>query len=48
MLAVDVGCDIALVNKHVGRSHGSFSIVGDVKGKVAVIIQDIADGCGMS
>jgi len=45
MLAEDAGCDIALVNKYVRKSQEGFSIVGDVKDKVAVIVQDIADSC---
>ena len=29
------------------RSQSGVSIVGDVRAKIAVIVQDIADGCGM-
>ncbi len=45
MLAEDTGCDIAFLNRHVKKSQNGVSLVGDVKGKIAVIVQDIADGC---
>lgn len=45
LLAEDTGCDIALVNRHVSNSKDGFSLVGDVKDKIAIIVQDIADGC---
>jgi len=45
MLANDTGCDIAFLNKHMKRSQSGVDIVGDVKGKLAVIVQDIADSC---
>eukprot|EP00026_Physarum_polycephalum_P012066 Phypoly_transcript_12336.p1 GENE.Phypoly_transcript_12336~~Phypoly_transcript_12336.p1 ORF type:complete len:322 (+),score=43.16 Phypoly_transcript_12336:128-1093(+) len=45
MLADDTGSDIAFLNKHMKKSQSGVSIVGDVKGKIAVIVQDIADSC---
>jgi ribose-phosphate pyrophosphokinase len=49
ILAEDVECDIAFLNKinrkAAADDEESFSIVGDVKDKIAVIVQDIADSC---
>lgn len=45
LLADDTKCDIALVHKFE-RKEG-YAIVGDVKDKVAIIVQDIADTCSM-
>jgi hypothetical protein len=47
MLAEDTGSDIAFLNRNMKKSQIGVSIVGDVKGKVAVIVQDIADSCRM-
>lgn len=45
VLADELGCEIAFLNKSINRSQEGFQIVGDVKDKIAVIVQDIADSC---
>lgn len=45
LLAEDIKADIAFLNKFMRRSEEGFTIVGDVTGKVAIIVQDIADSC---
>lgn len=45
LLAEDVGCGVAFLNRSVRKSEEGFTIVGDVKDKVAIIVQDIVDSC---
>lgn len=45
LLADDISADVAFLNKFMRRSEEGFTIVGDVRGKVAIIVQDIADSC---